>query len=99
MTKTGSCLDHSDFYSSTLKAKPDASRMKLHPKAWFFVGQVTVPAQKTEGGIIKPDSAFLLTGRCGDLPYENRGFNRSFTIDQTDRSGPKDSYKFPVGES
>jgi len=41
--------------------------VKLHPKSGFFAGQVTAPAQKTEGGMIKPDSAFLLTGRCGLL--------------------------------
>jgi len=70
-------------------------RMKLHPKSGLFVGQVirlrfqlrptSRTCQKTEGGIIKPDSAFLLTGRCGDRPYANRGFDRSFILDQTGR--------------
>lgn len=44
-------------------------------KPRFFVGRVTVPAHKTEGGIIKPDSAFLLMGRYGDRPYAGRGFD------------------------
>ena len=33
-----------------------------------YAGQVArqaVPAHRTEGGIVQPDSAFLLTGRCG----------------------------------